>query len=80
MLEERHYLEELGNICENWPLEPGDTISHATANECGRRGWAVRGWGLAPYGRWYPTELGQRVWDEHNKPAPSGAQGDGGAS
>jgi len=42
MLEERHVLEELKNICKNGPLFPGDTISHITANECVRRGWAVR--------------------------------------
>lgn len=35
-------LEELRNIALNAPLFAGDTISHATANECVRRGWAER--------------------------------------
>lgn len=39
---EKHVIEELGNICENQPLFAGDTISHATANECVARGWAKR--------------------------------------
>lgn len=33
---------ELGNIIANGPVWPGDTLSHATANECVRRGWAER--------------------------------------
>lgn len=33
---------ELRNIMANEPLWPGDTLSHETANECVRRGWARR--------------------------------------
>jgi len=39
---ERHIQEEMYNIYTNQPLFPGDTISHKTANECVRRGWAER--------------------------------------
>ncbi|KKN81422.1 hypothetical protein LCGC14_0320350 [marine sediment metagenome] len=38
----KHVVEELFNIYRNGPLFPGDTISHATANECVRNGWARR--------------------------------------
>ncbi|AFZ67592.1 hypothetical protein [Deinococcus peraridilitoris] len=38
----RALLDELGNVCLNYPLPPGHTISHATANELVRRGWAER--------------------------------------
>jgi hypothetical protein len=41
-MEERHIWEEMVNIARNQPLFAGDTISHATANECVRRGWAAR--------------------------------------
>lgn len=34
--------EELQNIVANEPLCPGDTLSHETADECVRRGWARR--------------------------------------
>ena len=39
---EYHIAEELYNITKNQPLFPGDTISHETANECVRRGYAKR--------------------------------------
>lgn len=39
---EKHVIEELENIVENDPVFPGDTISHATANECVSRGRATR--------------------------------------
>lgn len=42
MLEEKHIHEEMRNISKNAPLPPGKTISHTTANECVRRGWAYR--------------------------------------
>jgi hypothetical protein len=48
--------DELRHICEYWPVEPGDTISHQTANECGRRGFAERD----DKGRWVPTIEGHR--------------------
>lgn len=41
-MSEKHVIEELGNIYKNQPLFPGNTISHATANECVERGWAKR--------------------------------------
>lgn len=41
MLEES-VIEELRNIAMNQPLFPGDTLSHQTANECVKRGWARR--------------------------------------
>jgi len=42
MIKKKHILEEARNIARNAPVFPGDTISHATARECVRRGWAVR--------------------------------------
>ena len=42
MILEAHVYEELSNIVKHQPLPPGDTISHRTANECIRRGWAAR--------------------------------------
>ena len=40
--EESSVLEELHNIVLNYPLFAGNTLSHATANECVRRKWAKR--------------------------------------
>jgi hypothetical protein len=42
VISERHVQEEMQNIRKNQPVFPGDTISHATAEECVRRGWAKR--------------------------------------
>jgi len=42
MISEIHVMEELRNIVLNAPVPPGSTLSHATANECVRRGWAER--------------------------------------
>lgn len=39
---EKHVREEMRNIARNQPVFAGDTISHATANECVKRGWAKR--------------------------------------
>jgi len=50
-MEERHVHEELLNIINNAPLWAGHTILHATADECGRRGWAKRD----ADARWVPT-------------------------
>lgn len=41
-LHERVLLDELANIAHGQPLFAGDTLSHATANECVDRGWAKR--------------------------------------
>ena len=54
---EYYVREELRNICENYPLFAGKTISHATARECMARGWAERG----STGDILPTALGLRV-------------------
>ena len=73
MIEERHYLEELASIVENYPLFPGDMISHTTANECGRRGWAVR----QADGNWIPTAEGLRVHEAappRKREAPMGLE------
>lgn len=61
-MREFHVREELRNICEKYPVFSGKTISHATADECGRRGWAVRAGG-----DWIPTALGIV---ENEKPMP----------
>lgn len=46
----RVILDELENIVDNHPLWPGDTLSHASANECIERGWATRdlNWDFIP--------------------------------
>lgn len=49
-----HVREQIIAIVRGAPLWPGDTISHAAANECGRRGWARRD----EDGCWVPTPLG----------------------
>lgn len=41
-MKETHVLQEMRNIARHYPVFPGDTLSHATANECVRRGWAER--------------------------------------
>lgn len=56
MTELRHVHEELLNIVANYPVFPGDTISHKTAELCRRRGWAVR----QGDGNWIPTAEGVR--------------------
>ena len=50
---EKNVREEARNIALNQPLFPGDTISHRTAKECARRGWAKRN----ENGDWIATEL-----------------------
>lgn len=55
--DERHYLEELANVVENYPLWPGDTISHTTARVCADRRWIVRD----ADGDWIPTAEGLKV-------------------
>lgn len=42
VMREKDVIEELRNIRDNGPVWAGDTISHRTANECVRRGWARR--------------------------------------
>lgn len=49
---EHVYLEEARNVARNAPVFPGDTLSHATASECERRGWIRRDHN----GYWVPTE------------------------
>lgn len=56
MIERRHELEELRNVVRNYPLFPGDTISHETARRCAAAGWIVRNFG----GDWIPTAEGLR--------------------
>ena len=44
-------MEEARNIATGAPLWPGDTLSHATAQDCYKRGWAIRD----ADGNWVPT-------------------------
>lgn len=53
--------EELANIIANSPVWPGDTISHRTANECVRRGWATRN----KDGSFEPTASGEMIADQY---------------
>lgn len=57
-MDERHYREELKNVVENAPLDPGDTISHAGAYECADRVWIRRD----SKSNWIPTDLGKRIY------------------
>lgn len=50
-------LEELRNIVLNYPLFAGNTLSHATANECVDLGWAERN----QSGDFLPTAAGLRI-------------------
>ena len=51
---EMHIREELLNICQNAPVDPGSTISHTTADACVNRGWATRD----SKGNFVPTACG----------------------
>lgn len=61
---EFHIREELRNVVTNYPLWPGNTISHAAAAECSHRKWIVRD----SAANWIPTAAGVLA-DE--KPFPS---------
>ncbi len=50
-MEEKVILEEARNVARHWPVFPGDTLSHASAYECARRGWIRRD----SDGNWRPT-------------------------
>lgn len=52
----QHVREELLNVVANYPLWPGDTISHETARLCEARGWIRR----QADGNWIPTASGVR--------------------
>lgn len=58
--EERHVLEELANVVENYPLWPGDTVTHETARRAEERGWIVR----QADGSWIPTAAGLAKYRE----------------
>ena len=55
-IDESAVLRELNNIIHGEPLWPGDTLSHATATACVRRGWALRN----SDGCFVPTDAGRR--------------------
>lgn len=60
----KNVIEELINVHENAPLEPGDTISHDTAQECYKRGWIIRNadsnWILTDAGKEYVNKIYKR--------------------
>ena len=62
-----HLHEELRNVVENYPLFPGDTVSHRTAKACARLGWIKR----QGNGYWIPTALGI---DEYERAKYGGAK------
>lgn len=62
---EKSILEELESIVANHPVHAGETLSHATANACGRRGWAKRN----DNGDWIPTEAGIQRLKERSQEA-----------
>lgn len=49
-----HAVEELENVVNNYPVWPGDTLSHQTAKGCEILKWIVRN----GEGDWIPTALG----------------------
>lgn len=55
---EKDALEELNNICQNYPVYAGKTISHAGARECSDRGWVKRN----TEGDWVPTTKGWQMF------------------
>lgn len=52
-MKEKTVLEEARNIARNAPVWPGDTISHASVEECRSRGWVTRDY----RGWWIPTSI-----------------------
>jgi hypothetical protein len=58
-ISEESIREELRNICENYPVWPGDAISHRTAKACVERGWVKR-----DDGHWVPTATGLMANDD----------------
>lgn len=56
-MSEDDYAEELRNVCHNYPVFAGDTISHEGARVCSDRGWIVRD----ADGNWIPTKEGLLV-------------------
>lgn len=64
-MSESHVYEELANIVTHARVFAGDTISHATATECVRRGWAKRD----VEGDFMPTLEGIRALDAWTKEA-----------
>lgn len=58
--------EELRNVVHNYPVFPGDTLSHQSADRCCRRGWIVRNAG----GDWIPTAAGIMALSQIEKGAP----------
>lgn len=62
-LSEEDVLVELENIADGEPLGSGDTLSHITANECVRRGWASRD----KRGYLFITDLGQEALMEGSR-------------
>ena len=50
---DKNVIAEARNIARNAPVFPGSTISHGTAKECEKMGWAVRN----DIGDWIPTKI-----------------------
>lgn len=51
-MNEKAIHEQALNIAKAPPVWPGDTISHALAKECEKRGWIKRD----KKGYWWPTQ------------------------
>lgn len=56
--------EELSNVVNNYPVFPGDTISHKTALACSILGWITRD----ESGNWIPTADGVSELANKGKP------------
>jgi len=60
--------DELCNLVMNYPVFPGDTISHRTMNHLGELGFAVR----QQDGNWIPTKIGLDRWKDGPQPGDKG--------
>ena len=52
--------DELRNVCENYPLFAGQTISHQTARDICAYGWVERN----KQGEWIPTSVGLAQYEQ----------------
>ncbi len=62
---ENAVLEQLSAVVMHYPVAPGDTLSHALAAECARRGWICRD----RAGSWIPRAAGIEI---HRKAQAAG--------
>jgi hypothetical protein len=62
--------DELRNVVQNYPVWPGNTVSHASARELAEQGLIVRN----SKGDWIPTAKGLRRYTEGPQVGDRGAR------